>query len=104
MQRGIVSGIMRSYIDTDLGDEAARGEDAFRRSTKTSSDPYTGPGGEAKGGSCLARGSVCPLVLDELSVPPPGVTPIDPTLHSEAAKHYYHLAEQTMLRNPASID
>ena len=47
MQRRIVSGIMRSYIDTDLGDEAARGEDAFRRATKTSSDPYT-PGLEAK--------------------------------------------------------
>ena len=104
MQRRIVGGIMRSYIDNDLGDEAARGEDAFRRATKTFSDPYTGPGGEAEGSSCLARGSVCPLVLDELSMPPPGVTPIDPTLHSEAVKHYYHLAEQMMLRNPASID
>ena len=107
LQRRIVRGIMKSIRENllkgDVGECASRDEDAFRRIVKTSASSYGGIEAEA-GTDCFPRGAVCPLVPSELSVPPAGVQPVDPTLYSSSFRHYYKFAEEMMLRPAAAVD
>ena len=52
----------------------------------------------------LKRGDLCPAVLSEISLPPVGSVPIDPSLFCPALKHYYEGAEQIILKNVHDVD
>ena len=42
--------------------------------------------------------------MDEVSIPPPGVEPVDPTLVSPRLKVYYEKAESAMMLRELEVD
>ena len=101
--------IVKRIFDTHRGAQpppmAPRGADALRRILGSSSSWYgeqTSAGDHL--GSPLPKGALCPLKVDEISVPSGVGSPIDPRLHSSTIAGYYEKAMELMVRSPTAVN
>ena len=100
LQRKIVENIFRTQLGLQRNGDGPHGEDAFARVVKTAPELYgSGPNPEAG----LARGALCPAVVEEMSVPPPGGEIIQPRDHAPLLARYYDFASEIMVRPRAAI-
>ena len=83
--------------------DAPQGEDAFVRLTGSSLTAYNA-GRDAAQSGFLSRGAVCPLVIDEISLPTGVGPPINPIDMSEQVATYYENAKATILMPSELID
>jgi len=102
--------VVKHFFDIHLSDVRAgrrlcegKREQAFFHVTKSENHIYNG-GPDEHNLDTLPKGAICPLVVNELSIPPPGVAPVDPTLHSATLSHYYTQALDTMVRSDCEVD
>ena len=106
-QRFIVRQIADELAKKPYSEEHAVGQAAYEKFTRApAGGGYAGSsmGKKLEARGELPKGSLCSARLDEISIPPQGVQPVDPTVVSPRLRAYYERASSTMLLGEIEVD